>query len=126
MLQWFRARARVMAIAALVSLVGLGGLSSAGHGAECHDDNCATVLVPHDPSSHSVRNASTVAAHTLHCVLCHWTRSTRPSTESVHHLSRPVADTVRLPIEVRGVLSPTQAAQPPLRSPPAGSHQPFV
>lgn len=118
MLQWFRAQSRPVALAALVSLASLGGFSSALHGAECHDEDCAGVLLPHDPSSHRVRNASTTASQPLHCVVCHWTRSTRPSTEPVHHLARPVAHAVRLYTEVRGTLSLVQAAQPPLRSPP--------
>jgi hypothetical protein len=118
MLQWFRAQARRIAAATLVSLAALGGFSSAAHGADCHDEDCGISLVQHDPSSHSIGAASPDASHPLHCVLCHWTRSTRPSTEAAHHLARPVADRVRLYAEVLGALSLVHAAQPPLRSPP--------
>lgn len=118
-MQWFRAHARAVAVAVLVSLTALGGLSSAAHGGECHDEECALVLVPHDPTSHSMRDGSAAgSAAPLHCVLCHWTRSTRPSTESVHQLARPVADDVPVPAEAPGLPSAADAAQPPLRSPP--------
>jgi hypothetical protein len=101
-----------------VSLVGLGGLSSAAHGADCHDDDCAVALLDHDPSSHVIGNGSADSAHPLHCILCHWTRSSRPSTESVHHVARPLTEDVLPQTEVRVALSLVQAAQPPLRSPP--------
>src|SRR5688500_1259098 len=117
-LGWFRARVRAVAAATLVSFVGLGGLSSAAHGADCHDDECAVALLSHDPTSHGIGNGSSDAVHPVHCILCHWTRSTRPSTESVHPLARPVTETVLLQPEVLGGLSLVQAAQPPLRSPP--------
>lgn len=116
---WFRAHARIVAATALVSLLALGGLSPAAHGGECHDEECALTLVPHDPASHSIRNgAAGPSGNPLHCVLCHGTRSTRPSAESAHHLPRPVADDVLPHSEVPGVPSRAQAAQPPLRSPP--------
>jgi hypothetical protein len=118
MLQWFRLRARAVAAATLVSLVGLGGLSSATHDADCHDDDCAVALLSHDPSDHGIGGGSSDAAQPVHCILCHWTRSTRPSTEPVHHFARPVTENVVVHPEVRGALSLVQAAQPPLRSPP--------
>ena len=118
MLHWFRARARVVAAATLVSLVGLGGFSSVAHGVDCHDDDCVVALLYHDPSSHTIGNGSSDAAHPVHCILCHWTRSTRPSIEVVHHFARPVTGNVLSQPEVLGALSPVRAAQPPLRSPP--------
>ncbi len=121
MLQWFRARLRVVAAATLVSLVGLGGLSSATHGADCHDDDCYIALLPHDPSSHGIGSATPDAGHPLHCILCHWTRSMRPSTETVHQFARPITTDLRPQPDVLGSLSLVQAAQPPLRSPPAAT-----
>ena len=118
MLAWVRGRLRPVAVALLVSLVGVGVVSAAGHGSDCHDDECGALLA-HDPSSHRVGSPVADAAHALHCVLCHWTRTVRPSTESAHHLARPVADASPLSTEVFGVISVVQAAQPPLRSPPA-------
>jgi|SRR5687767_11569156 hypothetical protein len=118
MLQWFRAWARVVAAATLVSLTALGGLSSATHGADCHDEDCAYSLQAHDPSAHGIGTTQDEAAHPLHCILCHWTRSLRPSTEAVHQLARPVTTDVRPHTDISAALSPVQAAQPPLRSPP--------
>ena len=119
MLQWFRARARTVAATLLVSLTALGGLSSAGHGADCHDEECAVATFPHDPSAHAMGSAADDSAHPLHCILCHFTRSFRPSTDSVPHVARPQTADVRLHTDVLGALSLVQAAQPPLRSPPA-------
>jgi hypothetical protein len=118
MLQWIRARGRLVAATVLVALVGLGGVSSVSHAGDCHDQDCGMSVLPHDPASHSIRTGSAAESHPLHCVLCHWTRSTRPSTEAAHHLPRPVTDPVRLYAEVLGALSLVHAAQPPLRSPP--------
>jgi hypothetical protein len=119
MLQWIRARARVAAAATLVSLVALGGLSSASHSADCHGDECAIDLRHHDPSAHAIDSGSgDSSSHPLHCILCHWTRTLRPSNTSALHLARPHTDPVRLYTEVLGTLSLVQAAQPPLRSPP--------
>ena len=118
MLQWFRTRARVVAAATLVSLTALGGLSSATHGADCHEDDCAYSLLSHDPYEHGIVATQDDAGHPLHCILCHWTRSLRPSTEAVHQIARPVTSDVRPHTDIPAALSPVQAAQPPLRSPP--------
>jgi hypothetical protein len=119
MLQWIRTRARLVAAATLVSLVALGGVSSVSHGGDCHDDECAIDLRQHDPSSHGIQSGSgDSSSHPIHCILCHWTRTLRPSNASALHLTRPLTDTVRLYTEVLGTLSLVQAAQPPLRSPP--------
>jgi hypothetical protein len=118
MLEWFRARARAVAVATLLSLAGMGGLSSSAHPADCHDDDCAVTLLNHDPSSHSVGSGSSDSTHPVHCILCHWTCSIRPSTEPAHLLARPVTRNVLLQPEVLGAPSPVRAAQPPLRSPP--------
>ena len=117
MLRWFRAGSRPLAAAILVAFVGLGGLSTASHGTDCHDEECSAAA-PHDPDAHRITAPDAATSHPLHCVLCHWSRSTRPSTETTHHLISPAADDVRPHAEVTGTPSPAQAAQPPLRSPP--------
>jgi hypothetical protein len=114
MLRWFRTRGRLFAAAVLVSFVALGGISSASHSTECHDSECGLAQA-HDPNGHRVQAPAQDAGHALHCILCHWTRSIRPSTATGHHLARPVTDEVQLHQEVLGHLSPVQAAQPPLR-----------
>ena len=121
MLPWMRRRVRAVAAATLVSLLGLGGLSSTAHSADCHDDDCAIAFPRHDPSSHAVGSGSADPAHPLHCILCHWTRPIRPSTESAHYVARPETERVLPQSEVFGALSLVQAAQPPLRSPPAAA-----
>jgi hypothetical protein len=117
-LAWFRARLGPIAIAALVSLAGLTSLSAAVHDAgECHDE-CAAGVLRHDPWSHAIGSATADAEHPLHCVLCHWTRTVRPSAETVHVVARPLAQNVRSVSDV--LIAPLRAlaAQPPLRSPP--------
>jgi hypothetical protein len=118
MLQWVRARARAVAAATLVSFVALGGFSSAAHGLDCHDDDCAVALLSHDPSSHGIGSGSSAQTQPLHCILCHWTRSVRPSTETTQHVARPVVGNILPQSDVPGAVSRAQAAQPPLRSPP--------
>jgi hypothetical protein len=105
-----------------MAFLAVGGVSSMGHGSDCHDDQCALITLTHDPSAHRIGTIAPDPSHPLHCVLCHWMRSVRPSTEPVHHLARPVSDDVRVHTEVRGVVSLVQAAQPPLRSPPSRRH----
>ena len=118
MLRWFRARVRPVAAAALVSFIAVGGLSSAWHGAECHEDECGIVL-PHDPDSHRVRStASELDSHPLHCVLCHWTRSTRPSPEPVHHFGPAAQQDEAIHVDVEVAIASVRVPQPPLRSPP--------
>jgi len=120
-MQWFRTRVRIVASAILVALVGLGGLSSAVHGGDCHDDECSVVALRHDPSSHGIGAPSSESEHPLHCILCHWTRSLRPSTDGAAQIARPLTNNVRPDPELRGALSPVQASQPPLRSPPTSA-----
>jgi hypothetical protein len=118
-MRWFRVHARRLAAATLVALVTVSGVTSLAHGVECHDDECVLAVVRHDPASHSVASGSTTdAAGPLHCVLCHWTRPIRPSSEAAGFLARPRIDTVLLHFEVLGVVSQVQSAQPSLRSPP--------
>jgi hypothetical protein len=118
MLHWFRAHLRPFALAALVSLAGLASLSSVVHdSAECHDE-CAAGVVAHDPWSHAIGSTTAGAEQALHCILCHWTRTVRPSTEAAHEVARPVTCNLRsIPDSLVSPLRVLQA-QPPLRSPP--------
>jgi hypothetical protein len=119
MLQGFRARARSVGATALLSLVTLSVWSAMPHRDDCHDAICA-VVVPHDPSAHSVGRADT--SHDdrpLHCVLCHWTRIARPSAGTAHHLTPAVDRTVRFLVDIIVAPETFFAAQPPLRAPPA-------
>lgn len=121
MLQWFRARARSIGATALLSLVTLGVWSATPHQDDCHDAICA-VVVPHDPSAHSVGRADAGDAdRPLHCVLCHWTRIVRPPAAVVHHLTPAVDRTVRFLVDVVVAPDAFVAAQPPLRAPPSSS-----
>src|SRR5262245_43622973 len=58
MLQWFRAGARSIAATALISLVTLNASLAAPHQDDCHEAMCASGVVPHDPSAHSVGRAT--------------------------------------------------------------------
>ena len=121
MLQWFRARARSVGAVALLSLVTLSVSSAMPHrDDDCHDAICA-VVVPHDPSAHSIgRDDTSHNDRPLHCVLCHWTRIVRPSATSAFHLAPAVDRTVRFLFDVvRAPEAFLAAAQPPLRAPPS-------
>jgi hypothetical protein len=118
-MRWFRVQARRLAAATLVTLVTVSGVTSLAHGVDCHDEACALAVVRHDAASHSVASGSTGdAAGPLHCVLCHWTRPIRPSSDHATFLARPPVDTLLLHVEVPGVVSQVQSARPSLRSPP--------
>jgi hypothetical protein len=118
MLQWFRARARSVGATALLSLVTLSVWSALPHQDDCHDAIC-TVVVPHDPSAHSIGRADTSNDdRPLHCVLCHWTRIVRPAGNTAHHLTPDVDRTVRLLVDLVFAPEAFLAAQPPLRAPP--------
>jgi hypothetical protein len=119
MLQWFRARARSIAAAALVSLATLTAGSTAPHGDDCHDAVCVSGVVPHDPSAHSIGRGSTTSERPLHCVLCHWTRLVRPSADAAHRIAPAVECDVRTLVEGFSAPQFVSAAQPPLRAPPA-------
>jgi hypothetical protein len=119
MLQWFRAHARSIAAASLVSLATLSVWSATPHHDDCHDTMCALVGAPHDPSAHSIGRDSSEADRPLHCVLCHWTRIVRPSAGTAQHISPSLERNVRILVDI--VSSPQFffAAQPPLRAPPS-------
>jgi hypothetical protein len=121
MLQWFRARARSVGATALLSLVTLSVWSALPHQDDCHDAICA-VIVPHDPSAHSIGRADTSQDdRPLHCVLCHWTRIVRPPAQAAHPLAPAVDRTVRVLVDVVSAPEAFLAAQPPLRAPPSSS-----
>ena len=121
MLQWFRARARSVGATALLSLVTLTVWSALPHQEDCYDEICA-VLVPHDPSAHSIGRPDTSTGNRpLHCVLCHWTRTMRPSEKAAHPLAPAVDRAVRVLVDVVSAPEAFFAAQPPLRAPPTSS-----
>jgi hypothetical protein len=118
MLQWFRARARSVGATALLSLVTLSVGSALPHPDDCHDAFCA-VVVPHDPSAHSIGRADTSNDdRPLHCVLCHWTRIVRPSANTAHHIAPVVERNARSFVNIVRSPQSVVAAQPPLRAPP--------
>ncbi len=121
MLQWFRACGRSIAATALLSLVTLTVGSALPHPDDCHDAICG-VVVPHDPSAHSIgRGDTSHGDRPLHCVLCHWTRIVRPSATIAYHLTPTVDRTVRFLVDVAVAPEAFFAAQPPLRGPPSSS-----
>jgi hypothetical protein len=119
MLQWFRSQARSIAATALVSLATLSVWSAAPHQDDCHDAVCVSVVVPHDPSAHSIGRATTETDRPLHCVLCHWTRIVRPSAQATHHIALPLERNVRILVDIISAPQNVVAAQPPLRAPPS-------
>ena len=119
MLQWFRARARSIAATALLSLATLTVWSSAPHQDDCHEAMCSAVVVPHDPSAHSIGRDTASTDRPLHCVLCHWTRISRPSGEAAYQLTPDIERTVRFLVNIVSAPQAVIAAQPPLRAPPS-------
>jgi len=118
MLQWFRAGARPIAAVALLSLATLSVWSAAPHQDDCHESVCANIGLPHDPSSHSVGRDTTNIDRPLHCVLCHWTRTSRPSSTAAHPIAPVVQRNVRFLVDLAPAPEVFIAAQPPLRAPP--------
>ncbi len=118
MLTWFRAIARSIAIAVLVSLAALGISLTGVHEADCHDE-CIVVVV-HDASAHQVSaDVRSADAPPLHCLVCHWARSFRPRSV-VAFIAPPVAAPgIWVNVEIFTAATVAPSAQPPLRSPPA-------
>jgi hypothetical protein len=119
MLQWFRTHARSIASTALVSLATLTVWSAAPHQDDCHDALCVSVVVPHDPSAHSIGRSTSESDPPLHCVLCHWTRIVRPSTSPSYHLAPSLEPNVRILVDIVRAPQYVVAALPPLRAPPS-------
>jgi hypothetical protein len=120
MLSWFRERSRSIACAALLALLTLTISSAAPHPDDCHDADCGLAL-PHDPSGHSIDKPQESSGQPIHCVLCHWTRSVRPTPETAPFFAPALAENVKGVIDV--FITPSQIflAQPALRGPPATS-----
>lgn len=121
MLQWFRARARLVAAPALLSLLTLTVWSATPHQDDCHEAVCTSVVVPHDASQHSVGRTTSDTDRPLHCVLCHWTRIVRPLTTVAYHAAPAVQRNDRILVDPVNAPEAFVAAQPPLRAPPASS-----
>ena len=120
MLSWFRERSRSIAGAALLALVTLTISSAAPHPDDCHDAECSVAL-PHDPNGHSVERPQESSGQPIHCVLCHWTRSVRPTPETAPFLAPALAEDVRVATDAFSAPSQIFLAQPALRGPPATS-----
>jgi hypothetical protein len=118
MLSWFRERSRSMASAALFALVTLTISSAAPHPDDCHDVDCALTL-PHDPTGHSIGKPQESSGQPIHCVLCHWTRSVRPTPETTPFFEPALSEDVRVSIDAFIALAQNFLAQPSLRGPPA-------
>jgi hypothetical protein len=118
MLTWFREWSRSIASAALVSLLTLTISSAAPHPDDCHDVECGS-LAPHDPSGHTVSRPQGSSGQPIHCVLCHWTRSIRPATETAPLFAPAIGANVRVSVEVFSASSQPSLAEPSLRGPPA-------
>jgi hypothetical protein len=118
MLSWVRERSRSIASAALLALVTLTISSAAPHPDDCHDADCALTL-PHDPTGHSVGRPQQPSEQPIHCVLCHWVRSVRPTPEGAPFFAPASAEDVRVSFDVFIAPSQTVLAQPALRGPPA-------
>jgi len=117
---WFRAKVRIVAAALLASLASLGGSLYAPHAVDCHDADCGTILVAHDASAHRLTaDPGAAETHPLHCLVCHWARSFRPTIE-VRFLPAPAAQ-AGVVVHVQSIATGGGAsvAQPPLRSPPS-------
>src|SRR5688572_9603652 len=84
MLYPFRRHLRVLAAAVLVSVSAVGGWSALTHGPDHHDADGAVGFVVHDASAHAFRSPEAAdGERSVHCVLCHWTRSFGPGLQSV-------------------------------------------
>jgi hypothetical protein len=118
MLCWFREASRSIASAALVSLITLTISSAAPHPDDCHDAECGLIAL-HDPSGHSLSRPEGSSGRPIHCVLCHWTRSVRPTPQTASLFTPLVAEDVQASIENFCVPSHTSLAQPSLRAPPS-------
>jgi hypothetical protein len=118
MLSWFREWSRPIASAALLSLVTLTLSSAVPHSDDCHGAECGPIAL-HDPSDHSVSRSQESSGQPDHCLVCHWTRSARPTPEAQHLFAPTVAEDVRVAIDVVNLPSQSSLAQPSLRAPPA-------
>lgn len=116
MLHRFRARARAIASVLLVALATLGGVSA--HGAECHDDE-VYAAGPHDAAAHRVGSPAPDAGQPLHCILCHWSRTPRPSAEGGHQVYAPAPHAFAFPADTPRPVASIAFPFRPLRSPPA-------
>ena len=118
MLQWFRARARGLAVGVLCSLATVGALSLTEHEFECDDASDGMFRV-HDPGAHRVGVPSTDERPPLHCLLCHWAQSFRADEvrESCVELASDTSVTKPpAPVRSAGIVARLEV---PSRAPPA-------
>jgi hypothetical protein len=119
-----KARKRAWSTAVLVLVSFLSTTASqaiGGHGVGEHDLECApAVELSHDESAHRLSGpAAGESNHPLHCLVCHWARSFRPSPDSVRH-NAPILE-AHAAVHLDPVHAPRaiDSAQLALRAPPA-------
>jgi hypothetical protein len=118
-MSWCRARVRSTAAVVLLSLAALGGLSPSTHAADCHDADCYSLTVAHDPAGHSLtREPAGDGQSAQHCILCHLARSFRPRPVTVYVAAPPLAGSANRHVSVVALPAIVPATQPPLRAPP--------
>jgi hypothetical protein len=118
-MRWFRAQDRSLSVATFVLLSLAVGTNVASHGMGGHDDHGPSLVV-HDASAHAFTDGSAAPqGEPLHCVLCHLTRTVRPTVDVTYRA--PARDDRTLLVRRPTLLVPAifPAAEPPLRSPPA-------
>jgi hypothetical protein len=117
MLSWFRTCARPLSAVALVSLTALTLASAIPHRDDHH--GALDPLTWHDPNGHAIGNPGGDGEQPFHCVYCHLPRAFRRPDAS-NHLAAPIAHArVRTLPSASHVPHRHEAAQPPLRAPPA-------
>jgi len=122
MLHQMRRHLRLLAAIVLVSVSALGAWSSTVHELDCHDAECAPLIVVHDASAHAFRSAEQPSGEReIHCVLCHWTRAIGPGVQSVSIAPFVVSPSFAVPVADASVARLVTPAQPPLRAPPASA-----
>lgn len=120
MLRWFRVHASRIAITAIISLATVGVSAVSPHEDDCHDAACRAMAVEHDAAAHRVAAPSTsVDAHPLHCLVCHWARSFRPPITTKFVAAPAVHTGIRIHFDRITVARNAQIAQPSPRSPPS-------
>lgn len=118
MLRLFRLRRwSVLTACVLFASLATTSVGALHHAATGHD--AFPAVVEHDASAHRIQGDATAAtAHPIHCLVCHWARSSRPRPEAAFQPAPAVQYSLRLHPEFFVVTPAALAAQPPLRSPP--------
>jgi hypothetical protein len=119
MLSWFRLQAPRIAAVAMCSLASAGLSAVTPHADDCHDTACGLIGVQHNEDDHRFETVPAAVDQDFHCLVCHWTRSFRAPVATPVLLAPAVLAGALPPLDADQAARPTQAAQPPLRSPPS-------